>query len=305
MLTKIRNITLFLSIFFCLLLIVLFQAEIKQFIFNKYFFIPSPEAASLSIDPTNSLQVDVLNVGQGDAIYIRKNNFDMLIDGGPDKSVLYELGKVMPFWDKEIDLLVVTHPHDDHVTGLPEVLRRYKVKNIYYSGATHTAPNYLEFLQEVRKQNIPMKIITKPENIGLTNDLQLNIFWPQEDFSNQKIDNLNNTSIVCKLIYKNTGFLFMGDAEKVVEEKLLQENIDVSANVIKVGHHGSSTSSSADFLEKVNPQMALIPVGAGNTFGHPSLLVTHRLERLGITTYRTDLDGRIELVSDGEKIAKQ
>ncbi|MBU1132225.1 MBL fold metallo-hydrolase [Patescibacteria group bacterium] len=251
----------------------------------------------------NLFKVYFFDVGQGDSIYIRTpDEQDILIDGGPDNKVLSELGRAMPFGDNEIDMMILTHPHADHVTGLVEVLRRYKVKQIYYTGALHTAPDYLAWLEEIKNQEIPMFIIKDLFEVKLGEDSELEFIYPRENLVNQKVSNLNDTSIVTRLIYGKTKFLFTGDIEAVSEKEILQSGVDVSADVLKIAHHGSSSSSTEDFLSAVNPSIAVIQVGENNSFGHPSLQTLKRLERFQIKTMRTDMSGTVELFSDGEKV---
>jgi competence protein ComEC len=249
-----------------------------------------------------NLEVDFLNVGQGDAILIKTPyEQNILIDGGPDNSVLSELGKNLAFFDKNIDLVILTHPHSDHVTGLVEVLRRYKVKKVLMTGVLHTAPYYSTFLDEIRKQNIPTEVVKGPENINLGEGLDIKILYPFSDLSGQKSDNLNNTSIVAKLIYKDNSFLFEGDAGKEVEEAMLVNKIDLKSNVLKVAHHGSKNATSQEFLNAVLPQIAVISVGK-NDYGHPSQITIDRLLQNYIKILRTDLVGTIKITSDGKQI---
>jgi|APSaa5957512622_1039677.scaffolds.fasta_scaffold17355_3 competence protein ComEC len=256
------------------------------------------------IDNDELLQVHFLDVGQGDSIYIRTpDEVDILIDGGPDKNVLSELGKVMPFWDREIDVMILTHPHSDHVSGLVEVLRRFDVKQIYYTGVLHTAPDYLAWLDEIKKQGLDLKIVNEKFTLDLGEEIDLDFLWPLEDFTNKKVDNLNNTSIVNLLRYKDTQMLFTGDAEIEVEEALLEEEIDLAADLLKAGHHGSTTASSEEFLASVKPETVVIQCGQDNSFGHPHLRIIKRLQRLGIEIFRTDNDGMISVYSDGKQIA--
>jgi len=269
----------------------------------------------LSYSPPEELEVDFLDVGQGDAILI-KSPFgqNILIDGGPDSKVIEGLGKNLPFWDKRIDLMVLTHPHDDHVTGLIEVIKRYSVKKILYTGVIHSAPNYLAWLEKIRERKIPLVIIDRPQKIVLGDDCYMEIIYPRKSFLAQETANLNNSSIVAKLVYGQTKFLLMGDAEIEVEKELLNltpplarggGEVDLFAQVLKVGHHGSDTSSSEEFLKAVNPQIAAIQVGKDNDFGHPSLRILKRLERAGAEILRTDKNGTIKLVSDGREINKK
>lgn len=252
---------------------------------------------------SDKLAVDFLDVGQGDAILIKApGGQNILVDGGPDKLVLKRLAENLAWWDRQIDLMVLTHAHDDHVTGLIDVLKRYKVKKILYTGAVHNAPNYLSWLKIVRDKKVPFLIVDKAQTINLGGVAKIDILYPSESFLDKTVDDLNQTSIVFKLTYGRNRFLFTGDAGEPVEKRLLEQSDDLSADLLKVGHHGSKYSTSEEFLEKVRPQMAIIEVGKNNDFGHPSLRAIKRLERLGAEIFRTDLNGTIKAVSDGVNI---
>jgi len=249
------------------------------------------------------LQVHFLDVGQGDAILIQTpNEQNILIDGGPDSTILYELGDVMPFYDHEIDIMILTHPHSDHVAGLVDVLKKYDVKQIYYTGVIHTAPDYIAWLEEIKDQGVPLEIIKKQYTLDLGSDLRLDFLYPFDDFSFQRVKDLNNSSIVNKLNYGDTSFLFMGDAEIEVEEELIESGIEVKSDVLKIGHHGSTSSSSEEFLAAVDPEFVVIQVGQDNPFGHPHMRILKRLERQEVKVHRNDLEGTITFISDGEKI---
>ena len=261
----------------------------------------------LTYNPPSELEVDFLDVGQGDAILI-KSPFgqNILIDGGPDNKVIAELDKSLPFWDKQIDLIILTHPHDDHVAGLIEVIKRYQVKKIIYTGVVHTSPNYLVWLELVANRKIPLIIADRPQTISLGEDCYLKILYPLESFLNKTVANLNNSSMVVKLVYKENKFLFTGDAEKEVEEELMANSFKLlPSDVLKLGHHGSDTSSSQDFLQLISPEIAIIQVGEDNDFGHPSRRIIKRLERLDVKILRTDIDGTVRLVGDGEKVREK
>ena len=281
---------------------VLFGASIFE---NRASLINREEASAGK--QTQPLRVYFLNVGQGDAIYIRTPyEQDILIDGGPDNSVLSELGKVMPFWDREIDVMILTHPHNDHVTGLVEVLRRFKVNQIYYTGALHTAPNYLAWLEEIKKQNLKLNIVQDFFEIKFSDDLKLQFLHPQKNLVNQSFKELNDSSIVNRLVYRDLAYLFVGDAEESVEQELLKmkndKKIELKSDVLKIGHHGSSSSSSENFLNEVNPQVAVIQSGLDNEFGHPRFKILKRLERLSIKVLRNDLNGIIGVFTDGTNL---
>lgn len=257
---------------------------------------------SVAEAPDKNLHIYFLNVGQGDSIYVRTmSNVDLLIDGGPDDTVLSELGEVMPFYDHKIDYLLLTHPHSDHLSGLIEVLKRYEVGEIIATDATHTTSEYLEWLKLIRDKKIPYKLARSGEEINLDNDVNLDILWPIESYENNKIDNLNNTSIVAKLVYAKFSALFMGDAEVEVQQQLLKtDSRKLKTNILKVPHHGSSNASNIDFLKAVLPSAAIISVGENNQFGHPHASALTTLESINAAIYRTDRDGRVEVVSDGK-----
>jgi len=251
------------------------------------------------------LEVSFLDVGQGDSTLIRTPfGQNILIDGGPDDSVVYGLSQELPWWDRTIDLVILTHPHDDHVFGLIDVLERYRVKKVLYTGALHSSPGYIAWLELIRDKKIPLAIIRGQQRINLGDGCYLDILYPNEDFVNKEVEELNNTSIVTKLVYGETSFLFTGDAEAELENKLLELGIDISANVLKVAHHGSDTSSRADFLVAVDSDIAVISVSSDNDFGHPSGRALKRLERSGAKVYRTDKDGLIKFKSNGMRIYK-
>lgn len=253
---------------------------------------------------TDLLRVEFLDVGQGDSIYIRTpEKQDILIDAGPDAKVIEELGKAMPFFDNEIDAAILTHPHADHVTGFIEVLKRYKIDKIYYTGVLHTSGVYLEFLRLIEQQKIPLIIVGAGENIELAGTAKLKILSPAPNLVGQKVEDLNDSSIVSQLVFGKTKFLFMGDAGASIENLLLVQGLDLSADILKIGHHGSKFASSEKFLQAVVPKFVVITCGKNNNFNFPHPRILSRLERLGAQIFRTDLRGTIIAISDGEKVA--
>lgn len=250
---------------------------------------------------SNKLRVSFFDVGQGDSIFIQTpDKKDILIDGGPDKTIIKKLGKTMPFWDKTIDLIIITHPHSDHISGLIEVIKRYKIKKIFYTGVSYNSETYEELLSQIKQNKIKLIKITKKQDITLNSNLKLKILFPNENLCEKNIENLNNTSIITKLIYNQNSFLFAADAEHEIEQTLLNSKTDIKADILKVGHQGASDSSSLKFLQKVNPQIAIISVGENNKFGHPSLRVIKRLEKLNAKVFRSDQNGDIKIIADGK-----
>lgn len=246
------------------------------------------------------LEVDFLNVGQGDAELIKTPyGQNILIDGGPDNKVLAELGRNLPWLEKKIDLVILTHPHDDHVSGLIDVLKKYQVGRILMTNAPSNAPPYEEFLRLDSEKKIPSILVAGRETITLGPDLRLEIIHPEKGDLGA---DLNEDSIVARLIYKNKIFLFTGDAGIKTETELLNEKIDLKADILKVGHHGSETASTLDFLRAVSPAAAVIELGVNNQFGFPKEDTLWRLQKAGAKIFRTDLNGTIRIKSDGEKI---
>jgi len=252
-----------------------------------------------------ALLVSFLDVGQGDAAYIETpSGEDILIDGGPDNSVLAELGKVMDFSDHEINLVILSHPHADHLSGLVEVLRRYKVDEIYETGIAYPSATYDEFEKEIAAKKIPEKFvkIDDEKNFG---EVKFKVLYPLSDLKNKKVDNLNNSSIVVRLDYKNFSTLFPGDAELDEQNKILSDDKILPVTVVKIPHHGSQNGTVEKFLKVVRPAIAVISVGKDNKFGHPHATTLSLLKKMAIRYYRTDQDGRVEIKSFGEGYAVQ
>jgi len=250
--------------------------------------------------PQKLLEVDFLNVGQGDAELIKTPyGQNILIDGGPDNKVLSELGRNLPFLSRRIDLIIDTHPHDDHVMGLIFVLKKYHVGRILMTEAPSAAPPFQEFLKTIRLKKTPVIIEDGQEKITLGPDLTLEVLSPGK---NEIGADLNEDSIVAKLIYKNKSFIFTGDAGDITEAKLLAEKVDVKVDVLKVGHHGSETASSLNFLQAAAPQYAVIECGLNNQFGFPRADTLWRLAKAGAKILRTDLNGTIKIKTDGENL---
>jgi competence protein ComEC len=246
------------------------------------------------------LEVNFFDVGQGDAIFIETpQRHQILIDGGPSSKIIEKLAKEIPFWDRTIDLIILTHPEKDHITGLLEVLKRYKVENVLWTGIVRNIPEYKEWRNLIEKEKANIKIAKAGQKISCKNcQWKIEIFYPFENLEGMEFDDSNDTSIVSKLIFGNSSFLFTGDIYKDVEESLALTPFDLSSKILKIAHHGSKTSSSEKFLEKVSPEIAVISVGE-NKYGHPHRETLETLKRYGIRVLRTDLNGDIKITSDG------
>jgi len=234
-----------------------------------------------------NLKIIFLNVGQGDAILIRTvKGENILIDGGPNKNIIFKLDSYIPFYERKIDLMILTHPDPDHLNGLVEVLKRYPTRKVFYNGVKDNDLIYSEFLKIIEEKKIEKEVVWLGKNFEFKNG-KIEIFYPFENLSGLEFKNDNDSSIVFKLTYGKIRILFTGDATKKIEEKLIENNLDLEAEILKVAHHGSKDSTSLNFLEKVKPIYAIISVGE-NKFGHPSLRVLKNLEKIKTKVLRTD-----------------
>jgi competence protein ComEC len=250
----------------------------------------------------NFLEIDFFDVGQGDSIFIETTSQNqILIDGGPGSSVLEKLGKEMPFWDRTIDLVVLTHPEIDHMSGLIEVLKRYKVENVLWTGVKKDTTEYEKWSKTLEKEGANIIIAKAGEKI-IAGKAEIEVLWPLESMENQELSESNDSSVILRMVYGQKSFLFTGDAARTSEESLVSGGALIDSDVLKIGHHGSKTSSSDEFLEKISPEIGVIEVGKENRYGHPNQDVLDRLQKYAIKILRTDINGDIKMISDGKII---
>jgi len=252
--------------------------------------------------PDNNLHVSFLDVGQGDAILIQKGNQQVLIDGGPSPQAIgLGLGEKMPFWDRTIELVVLTHPSADHVTGLVEVLNRYNVKQVLYPDLAYASEIYAEWLRLVQEKGTKCTLAQAGQQIDLGGRVVLEVLNPQRPLLTGTESDLDNNGMVLRLSMDGISFLLTADTMWETELELIHSRANLNSTVLKVGHHGSDTSTTPQFLTVVNPRIAVISVGADNEYGHPTDEVMTRLrEKIGTENiYRTDEDGTIEFITDG------
>ena len=240
--------------------------------------------------------VHYIDVGQGDSIFVKlPDGKSMLIDAGENDQGGKVIDYIKSTGEDYLDYVVATHPHSDHIGGMDDVINSVDIGTFYMPDCTTSTVTYESMIDALENNNVKVKQAKSGVVICDYADVKIEILSPTED----SYDDLNNYSAVVKLTYKNKSFLFMGDAETYVEKLITS---DVSADVIKLGHHGSSTSSGAKFLNRVNPDMAVISCGKDNEYGHPHKEIIKRLEKLEITAFRTDEKGSIIIGTDGEKI---
>jgi beta-lactamase superfamily II metal-dependent hydrolase len=261
--------------------------------------IPDFGGFTLPIPPQGSegnLRVYFLDVGQGDSSVILFGNKTILIDAGEidmgDRVVddLRQLGVT------RIDLLVATHPHSDHIGGMENVFDAFSVGEVLDSGMPHTSPLYEKFLETIDERNIQYTIAEQGQTPNLDPALRILVLSPPEKRFG---DDLNENSVVLRISYGTVDFLFMGDAGKEAEGALAKTGYALDAEIVKIGHHGSSSSTGAAFLSRVHPEVAVISLGAGNPYGHPHAGTLAALKDAEVTVYRTDRDGTILINSDG------
>ena len=248
------------------------------------------------------LKIYFLSIGQGDSEFIETpSGRQILIDGGPDNKVLEKLGKIMPFYDHDIDVVIATHPHSDHITGLIDVLERYNVKNIIEAKESYNSPQFLAWEDMIKKEGANEIDAQIGQVIDLGDGVTLTILHPFQSVAGTQTKTPHNDMVVAMLEYQAFRVLLTGDMEEKVENKLISKGDDLKADILKVGHHGSKTSTSEKFLKTVNPKIGFVEVGANNQYHLPSPDILQRLDNFGIKYYRTDVDGDMEVISDGDK----
>ena len=270
-----------------LIILVLLSILLLKSLLNTKQSIPNPR----------EINVHFIDVGQGDAILVQVNSKNLLIDSGPrdekEKLIKYLNSVYIP----QFDYIIATHPHEDHIGNMDYIISNYKVLNFYTPKVTTNTVSFENMVESLTRKNLKLKILkANTTTINLGDNTLVEVFSPNLD----TYDNLNNYSPIIKITYGNASFLFTGDAETEIEEEVISKYSNLKSDVLKVGHHGSSTSSSLEFLKAVNPKISIISVGKNNTYGHPTKETLTKLK--DTTLFRTDKNNSIIISSDGKSI---
>lgn len=242
-----------------------------------------------------NFSVSFIDVGQADSVLIRNGNYNMLIDAGNNEDGEKLVNYFKSLGIEEFTYVFATHPHEDHIGGMDDIINNFKIDNYYMSNKLSTTKTFMDVLDALDGRNLKYTVPNKGDTLKLGN-ANIKVIYPGDDKSN-----INDSSIVLKITYGKNSFLLTGDATSNVERKIYNE--DIKSDVLKVAHHGSSYSSTDVFLDRVKPYYAVISVGKNNIYNHPSNKTLEKLNKRNIKVYRTDLDGTIVFTSDGENLS--
>lgn len=253
-----------------------------------------------NLDLNDVMIVHYIDVGQGDSILIQVNDKNLLIDAGPGSNEDDVVNYLNKNNIKKLDYVLATHPHEDHIGGMDEVIENFEVGEFYSPKVASNTKTFKNMINELNKKNLKINIVTEGmgDEFNLGEGAEVEVYTPM----NGSYEELNNYSPIMKVSYGETSFLFTGDAEREAELEAISSGEDLKSDVLKVGHHGSSLSTTEKFLEKVDPEVGVISVGEGNKYNHPTDETLSRLNDKSIKTYRTDIDGTVVIKSDGENI---
>ncbi|MBY6929773.1 ComEC/Rec2 family competence protein [Clostridium botulinum] len=253
------------------------------------------ETTNTQVTSLNDMEVHYIDVGQGDSELIQIGNQNILIDAGCNDNKALNYLKSQGI--SKLDYIIATHPHEDHIGGMTSVINNFEIGEFYAPKVNHTTKTFENMIKALQNKGLKLTAPTIGDTLTIGN-ATMQFLAP----NSSKYQDLNNYSIVCKLKYGNTSYLFTGDAESLSEGEILAKQLDISADVLKLGHHGSHSSTSQAFLDKVNPKYAIVSCGKGNDYGHPHQETIDKLNAKNINILRTDVSGTIISTSDGNNI---
>ena len=246
-----------------------------------------------------NLEISYLNVGQGDSAYIKVNDFDILIDAGPRSDADALLQQLEEKSIDDFEMIIATHPHEDHIGGMAKVFEKYDVESFYMPKVTHTTKTFENMVNAINKEGIKIKQIKEGMSFDLGEGAKIDVYSPIYE----SYEEFNDYSPIMKLTFGQNEFMFTGDAEAHAEQDVVAKYpTNLNADVLKFGHHGSSTSSTEEFVKAVSPKYGIISCGVDNTYGHPHRETLEKISKYNIETYRTDKQGQINVTSDGMTI---
>lgn len=255
----------------------------------------STKSDKIDAKVNENFSVSFIDVGQADSVLIRNGNYNMLIDAGNNEDGEKLVNYFKSLGIEEFTYVFATHPHEDHIGGMDDIINNFKIDNYYMSNKLSTTKTFMDVLDALDGRNLKYTVPNKGDTLKL-GDANIKVIYPGDDKSN-----INDSSIVLKITYGKNSFLLTGDATSNVERKIYNE--DIKSDVLKVAHHGSSYSSTDVFLDKVKPYYAVISVGKNNIYNHPSNKTLEKLNKRNIKAYRTDLDGTVVFISDGDNLS--
>lgn len=281
-----------------ILIVVIIQGNLFDNVSNATASInDSTKSDKIDAKVEGNLSVSFIDVGQADSILIRNGNYNMLIDAGNNEDGEKLVNYFKSLGIEEFTYVFATHPHEDHIGGMDDIINNFKIDNYYMSNKLSTTKTFMDVLDALDGRNLKYTVPNKGDTLKL-GDANIKVIYPGDDKSN-----INDSSIVLKITYGKNSFLLTGDATSNVERKIYNE--DIKSDVLKVAHHGSSYSSTDVFLDRVKPYYAVISAGKNNIYNHPSNKTLEKLNKRNIKVYRTDLDGTITFTSDGENLSVQ
>lgn len=255
---------------------------------------------SASAKGGSQLTVRMLDIGQGDAFLLEKDGKFVMIDTGDIEHRDQIVAILHKYKVKEISKIIITHPHADHLGGMNAIFKNFKVDAIYDDGMPAGTGSYKNYLKQIKEKKIPYHVLKAGDEVDFFDGVKFNVLGPVKVIKDQKGNSdFNNNSIVGRLTYGSFSMMFTGDAEQEEEKTILGKGGTLKSDVLKVGHHGSRTSTSPAFLKAVSPKNAFISCGQGNDYGHPHKVTIDKLEKAKVQIYRTDRNGTVTLTSDG------